>query len=149
MKFPVTRSISLLVATIFSSAALLLAAEKCNCPEPPGGGVKCTKGQIATCDPSKGVCDCTCDDAPKGKSRDEYLSIIFSRALDGKVKPTDLGKPEFQDLSKKFVDSETNGTFFILRKTDEGKTVRVTIGVPDWLVGQLKEGPKKMPMPNN
>jgi len=149
MKFPVTSQTSLLIATILSSAALLLAAEKCNCPSPPGGGVTCTKNQFATCDPTKGACDCKCEDVPKGKSRDEYFSIIFSTALDEKVEPADLAKPQFQMLSKKFVESESNGTFFIRKKNYKGETVQVTIGVPDWLVGQLKEGPRKMPMPYN
>lgn len=153
MKFPVTRQMSLLVATLFSSGALLLAAEKCDCPSPPGGGVQCTKGQIATCDPTKGVCNCKCEDVPKGKSNDEYFSIIFSTALDHYVEPTDLSKPQFQALSRKFIDSERNGMFYVSKKNNRGETVDVTIGLPDWLAGELKAGwgpgPKTMPMPHN
>jgi hypothetical protein len=143
MKLPVISKTSLLIATILCSGAVLFAAQKCNCPSPPGGGVTCTKTQFATCDPSKGVCDCKCEDIPTGKTRDEYISIIFGAALDEKVGPTDLATPRYQMLSKKFVESESNGMFFIPKKNDQGETVQVTIGVPDWLARELKEGYKK------
>jgi hypothetical protein len=39
--------------------------------------------------------------------------------------------------------------FYIPKKNYKGETVEVTIGLPDWLAGQLKyEGPKKVPMNN-
>ena len=120
-------------------APLLAVSQECHCPKPPGGGVTCSKDQIAVCDPSTGECNCKCRSVTKGKSKDEYISLIFSAALEKSVEPTDLFVPKFQDLTSRFLKSEKEGMFFVQKKMDDGKTVQVRIGVPEWLAIELKK----------
>ena len=120
-------------------APLLSVSQECRCSKPPGGGVRCSKDQIAVCDPSTGECNCTCRSVTKGKSKDEYISLIFSAALEKSVEPTDLLRPKFQDLTSRFLKSEKEGMFFVEKKTDDGRTVQVGIGVPNWLASELKK----------
>jgi hypothetical protein len=118
----------------------LVWAQECRCPERPkgpGGGVQCAKDQIATCDPSKGECNCSCDTASRGMRKEEYLSMIFSRVFDKQVTTSDLSEPRYRDLTASFLRSGTNGTYF-LTKTVDGRQAQVTVSLPEWLVSILK-----------
>ena len=128
------------LSVFFGVAPALIWAQECRCPERPkgpGGGVRCTKDQIATCDPSKGECNCSCDSAPRGKKKEEYLSVIFSRGLGTEVTPSELSEPKYQDLMASFLRSENKGNYS-LTKIVEGKQIQVNVSLPEWLVSALK-----------
>ena len=59
-------------------------------------------------------------------------------ALQEKIDPSSIHTYKFQDLTTKFLDSGKEGTFILQKKTNEGRTVQVSIGVPEWLASQLK-----------
>ena len=85
------------------------------------------------------MCNCTRSNVCGGKSGDEYQSFIFSMALEEKIDPSSIHTYKFQDLTTKFLDSGKEGTFILQKKTNEGRTVQVSIGVPEWLASQLKQ----------
>ena len=60
-------------------------------------------------------------------------------ALEEKIDPSRIHTYKFQDLTMKFLDIGKEGTFFLQKKTNEGRTVQVSIGVPGWLASQLKQ----------
>jgi len=124
-----------------SLAPTLLAAGDCKCPHNPGpgGGVQCAKDQIATCDPSSGECNCTCDSVERGKSKEEYEALILSRTLHTTVSPADLGSPEYHKLESSFRkgEDEDNGTFYFEKQAGSNRTARVKVGVPEWLASVL------------
>jgi hypothetical protein len=141
MKLAVIKALGVCVVAISCNfTSMLFAAENCRCPKNPGpgGGVQCAKDQLATCDPSTGECNCTCDSVQRGKTKEEYQSLIFSRVLNKRVEPFDMHSPEYQKLNSSFSKSESNGTFYLSKKAQDGRTVQVTIGVPEWLVGELR-----------
>ena len=116
--------ISLLVSTSF-------ADEDCRCPAKPngpGGGVKCAKGQMATCDPSSGECNCYCTSVQQGASKAEYISLILSQWQQATVEPSELQilslVPGGQGKAK------GKGPRAVLQVTDRSaRTFRVTGGV--------------------
>ena len=129
--------------TIFVVAPLTLAAPECRCPgkpNGPGGGVKCTEDQIAICDSSKGECNCECQSIKRGRTKEEYISSIFSNAAHEYISTDDLSQPWYRTATTDFLKTEKSGSFVLNFKTKEGNNVHATIGVPDWLVTNLKTG---------
>ena len=118
-----------------------LQAAVCRCPKSPGpgGGVQCAKDQIATCDPSSGECNCTCDSVERGKSKEEYEALIFSRTLHTTVNPADLISPQYHKLVSSFRkgEHEDKGTFYFEKQAGSNHTARVKVGVPEWLADIL------------
>jgi hypothetical protein len=119
----------------------LLAAGDCKCPHNPGpgGGVQCAKDQIATCDPSSGECNCTCDSVERGKSKEEYEALILSRTLHTTVSAADLSSPQYHKLVSSFRkgEDEDQGTFYFEKETGSDRKARVKVGVPEWLESVL------------
>src|SRR5579863_3930031 len=114
----------------------LPASESCKCPKKPqgpGGGVKCAKDQLATCDATSGECDCTCDSVPLGKSKDYYQAFIFSKALHTTVDPSELSSPEYRKFVSSFRNGDDKGTFVFDKGAGSGRPDKVEVGVPEWL----------------
>jgi len=116
-----------------------LAAGNCKCPKNPGpgGGVRCAQDQIATCDPSSGECNCTCDSVERGKSKDDYQALIFSKVLHTTVDSTELSSPQYHKFVSTFRKGEDKGTFLFDKEVGAGKAAQVKVGVPEWLEGVL------------
>jgi hypothetical protein len=87
-----SRIAACIVGISCSFAPMTSPAQSCKCPKNPGpgGGVQCAKDQIATCDPSSGECNCTCDSVQAGKTKADYQAQIFSKVLHTKVDPDEL-----------------------------------------------------------
>lgn len=135
MKFAVSRNVTVFVAGIvFIFAPVLFGEESCKCPRSPGpgGGVQCAKNQVATCDPSSGECNCTCDSIEGGKSKDYYEALILSKTLHTAVEPTELSAPQYRKVMSSFRRGDEKGTFR-LDKGGTGRSTEVNVGVPDWL----------------
>jgi hypothetical protein len=123
-----------LISILLANCGLISASEACKCPKNPGpgGGVQCSKDQIATCDPSSGECNCTCDFVQKGKSKEEYEALILSKVLHDKVNSSDLSSPQYGRFLVYFRNSE-DGTFKFEKEVGNGQSTPVKVGVPDWL----------------
>jgi len=119
---------------------MTLEAQSCKCPKNPGpgGGVQCSKDQIATCDPSSGECNCTCDSVQPGKTKADYEAQIFSKVVHAKIDPADLSSGQNRIFVSTFRKStEGKGVFSFDKEEDpagrqEGKG-QVKVGVPEWL----------------
>jgi hypothetical protein len=137
MKFAAFKCLILCIVGIGCDFGPMLFATSCKCPRNPGpgGGVQCAKDQIATCDPSSGECNCTCDSVERGKSKEEYEAQIFSRTLHTTVNPADLSSPKFHKLVSSFRkhDGEDKSTFSFEKGVEDGSPTRVRVAVPDWL----------------
>jgi hypothetical protein len=129
----------------FSLMACKAQAAGCQCPEKPagpGGGVTCEKEQIATCDPSGGVCTCTCDSAPKGKTRNEYIALVLSRAFSQPVRTEDF--PKYSEAISAFDKVPGNGKLQLRRQP--GERTFVYVGLPDSLAEYFNStGPQLQP----
>ena len=102
-----------------SLAPVTSAAQSCKCPKNPGpgGGVQCSKDQIATCDPSSGECNCVCDSVQPGKTKADYEAQIFSKVMHTKVDPADLSSRKYGGFVSSFVRApKTRGTFSSRKK---------------------------------
>jgi hypothetical protein len=75
---------------------------------------------------------------PRGKTKEEYLSLIFSETLGTKIGPSDVYSSKNQELTSSFLKSGSGGTFF-LKKSQDNRTVQVTVGLPEWLADVLKK----------
>jgi hypothetical protein len=148
MKSPVSRARRRFLAVVGCMLVpALLASQECRCPprpNGPGGGVKCAKDQIAICDPSKGECNCTCEPAPRGQNAAGYLSFIYSKSLDKAVAPSDIQTPKYQNITTEFLKTEKDGVFFLKKKSEDGKIVQVSVGLPAWLSESLKKANASM-----
>ncbi len=136
MKSVATKTIvALALGIVCSLVSPVFAGESCKCPKSPGpgGGVKCAKNQVATCDPSSGECDCTCDSVESGKSKEYYQALIFSKALSTTIEPSDLASPRYSKLLSSFRKSDSKGTFVFQKGVGTGGSSEVRVGVPDWL----------------
>jgi hypothetical protein len=106
----------------------VLGAQSCKCPKNPGpgGGVHCAGNQIATCDPTSGECNCTCDSAQQGKTKAEYEAQIFSQVLHKKVDPAELSSPQYEIPSTSFRKTpQFQGTFsFDIQEQPAGRSQR-------------------------
>jgi len=123
-----------------SFAPMTSEASNCKCPKNPGpgGGVQCAKDQVATCDATSGVCNCTCDSVQAGKTKAEYEAQIFSQVLHTKVDPDELSSPQYGKFVSSFRKSNGDkGTFTFDKETGAGRGRQVTVGVPEWLEGVL------------
>jgi hypothetical protein len=123
-----------------SLVSITSVAQSCKCPRNPGpgGGVQCSKDQIAICDPSLGECNCTCDSVQPGKTKADYEAQIFSKVLNTKIDPADLSSPQNRTFVSSFRKSrEAKGTFnFDKEEGPAGRQQsqeRVKVGVPEWL----------------
>lgn len=128
------------IAISCSFLPTVLGAQSCKCPKNPGpgGGVHCASNQIATCDPTSGECNCTCDSAQQGKTKAEYEAQIFSQVLHKKVDPAELSSPEYEIPSASFRKApQYKGTFsFDIEEPPAGRSQRpgkIRVGVPEWL----------------
>jgi hypothetical protein len=142
MKFTAFRWFSICVVGVaWYFASVPLEAAVCRCPKSPGpgGGVQCANDQIATCDPSSGECNCTCDAVERGKSKEEYEALIFSRALHTTINSADLSSPQYHKLVSSFRKGkdQDEGTFYFEKEGGPGRAARVKIGVPEWLADIL------------
>jgi hypothetical protein len=137
MKFAAFRGIAVCIVWISCNIApMLFAGESCKCPKNPGpgGGVQCAKDQIATCDPSSGECNCTCDSVQRGKSKEEYEALILSKVLKTEVDTGDLSSPQYDRFLSSFRKGGNKGTFnFDKSVIGNGQAARVQVGVPEWL----------------
>jgi hypothetical protein len=120
-------------------AALLAAvvppgatAADCRCTERssggPGGGVNCEADQFATCDEKAGECNCTCDSAPRGKTRDDYTALVLSRAFGEQIRPSDLSSSRYAAAVRAF-DDIADGK--VRLRSPDGH--RVVVALPPWL----------------
>jgi len=142
MKFIAFEWIAICIVGIgWSAAPMQLAAGNCKCPKNPGpgGGVRCADDQIATCDPSSGECNCTCDSIARGKSKEEYEAIILSKALRSTVDPADLSSPQYHRFVSSFRKGEDQNSFSFEKDEGSGRSVHVRVGVPEW-VGSVLGG---------
>ena len=140
MKFVATRAVAAFTLGIVCSlTSMLFAGESCKCPKDPGpgGGVKCAKNQLATCDPSSGECNCTCDSVESGKSKEYYQALIFSKALNTTIEPSDLSLPRYSKLLSSFRKADNKGTFVFQKNVGTDHPSDVRVGVPDWLENVL------------
>jgi hypothetical protein len=128
----------------FSLVACIAHAASCQCPEKPagpGGGVTCEKEQFATCDPSAGVCNCTCYSVPKGKTRNEYIGLVLSGAFSQPVRTDDF--PKYREAISAFDNVPGNGKLQLRRQP--GRTF-VYVGLPDSLAEYFNStGPQLQP----
>jgi hypothetical protein len=90
-------------------------------------------------DPPSGECNCTCDSVTRGKSKEEYQALIFSKALSSTVDPADLSSPRYHKLTSSFHKDEDKDTFSFEKEVGSGRSVRVNVGVPEWLESVLGE----------
>lgn len=136
-------------------APIASGAQSCKCPKNPGpgGGVQCAKDQIATCDPSSGECNCTCDSVQAGKTKAEYEAQIFSKVLHTKVDPAELSSPQLQGFVSSFRESAGGkGKFSFDKEAGSSRGQRIEVGVPDWVEevlrgkGGISIGPGAFPM---
>lgn len=134
------RAFAWAIAISCSFLPTAFVAQSCKCPKNPGpgGGVHCASNQIATCDPTSGECNCTCDSAQQGKTKEEYEAQIFSQVLHKKVDPAELSSPQYAIPSSSFRKApQFKGTFsFDTEEQPAGRSERpgkIRVGVPDWL----------------
>jgi hypothetical protein len=131
-----SRIAACIVGISCSFAPMTSPAQSCKCPKNPGpgGGVQCAKDQIATCDPSSGECNCTCDSVQAGKTKADYQAQIFSKVLHTKVDPDELSSPQYGKFVSSFRKSNGDkGTFSFDKEAGAGRGRQVTVGVPEWL----------------
>ncbi len=135
-----SKAAACIVGIICSLAPGTSTAQSCKCPRNPGpgGGVQCSKDQIATCDPSSGECNCTCDSVQPGKTKADYEAQIFSKVLHTKVDPSDLSTGQYSVPVSSFRKSlEGKDTFsFDKEEGPAGRQERkgqIKVGVPEWL----------------
>jgi hypothetical protein len=135
-----SRIAACIVAVSCGLAPITSRAQSCKCPRNPGlgGGVQCSKDQIAICDPSSGECNCTCDSVQPGKTKADYEAQIFSKVLNSKIDPADLSSPQNRIFVSSFRKSrDAKGTFsFDKEEGPAGRQEsqgRVKVGVPEWL----------------
>jgi hypothetical protein len=135
-----SRIAACIVGISCSFAPMTSGASNCKCPKNPGpgGGVQCAKDQVATCDPSSGECNCTCDSVQAGKTKAEYEAQILSTVLHAKIDPSELSSDQYRVPVSSFRKSyEANGTFTFDKEENPAGRSRnrgqVTVGVPEWL----------------
>lgn len=127
-------------AVAISLLPTVLVAQSCKCPKNPGpgGGVHCASNQIATCDPTSGECNCTCDSAEQGKTKEEYEAQIFSKVLHTEVNPNKLSDPQYKKFVSSFRKSDGEGTFKFDKEGSPKGSRQVEVGVPGWLEDVLR-----------
>lgn len=143
MKLTATR-LSILFLSLVVSTASSLASQKCECPskpDGPGGGVKCEADQMATCDPSKGECNCTCDSVERGRTREQYFAIMLSKAFGESVTTLDLSQRKYKDPIDAFMLSADQGKFRV-PKGDVDRFEIVIVSPPRWVLDILKNRQK-------
>ena len=144
MRFAAFSGIAACIVGISCSLApVTSAAQSCKCPKNPGpgGGVQCSKDQIATCDPSSGECNCVCDSVQPGKTKADYEAQIFSKVMHTKVDPADLSSRKYGGFVSSFRESsEDKGTFSFAKEAGAGPSHQVKVAVPEWLGEKLRGG---------
>ena len=111
---------------------------KCSCkPSPPGAVIHCQPGQVATCNPSTGVCVASCLPAPASNQQPLQYSAALLSALTGtEVTETELKKNP--KMSKKALED-------IIRNSKKDKPGKFTYQGKEYNVGiGLSDAAKKM-----
>ncbi len=93
--------------------------------------------------PRPGSVTAHADSVSKGKTREEYLSVIYSRLSGTGFCSSDVNT-EYAELATGHKGASP-GTIFLTGKLPSGKSVDASVGLPDWLQGVLTTkaaGPK-------
>lgn len=138
MRLSASAGSRLLLATLVTFAALTTLGHaqesdrpSCKCAKPPGGGVVCSPGNIAVCNPRSGSCDCNCEPTTPGGRRPQYVRQIVSVVYGIPSEKIVLESEPFRIAAQSLKRLRPN--YFTLTARLQEKDVDVFVGVPSWL----------------
>lgn len=95
-----------------------MPANSCDCPNPPGGTVTCSQGQLAICVVRNGVVRASCVTPPAGASEKTKMSNWILSTITGEYRePNSIIEPQMERIlaEGRYETYNTKVTFRLIR----------------------------------